>query len=128
MWPGIVDYCPVVLVAQPNMSVTITKCEAVDAPARQKSSFHPVAKFLISNELKVYEASSMKAVQLLQQQQGADLTGLDVTQVTITADHVKRMLARAFMGVGDVLQYTFGDTAPASTESSERSFVFTHGA
>eukprot|EP00440_Ansanella_granifera_P014605 gb/GFBE01015874.1/.p1 GENE.gb/GFBE01015874.1/~~gb/GFBE01015874.1/.p1 ORF type:complete len:344 (+),score=78.65 gb/GFBE01015874.1/:1-1032(+) len=112
-----VQYCPVVLARQAlEMKVTFKSEPSAKA-------FNAIAKFLVTNELEISESSSLNTLQLLQQQ-NVDMSGLEIVSVLVTPQHLKRMVARAFMGEKDVLQYAFGESL--TPQSSEQSFVM-HG-
>lgn len=121
--PSNVRFCPVLLIANPGQSVTVENIE-VPSSLAFKAYLHPMAKFLITNSLEVCESSSLKAIQLLQQQEG-NLMGLQVEALTVTPDHLRRMLSRSFLGHQDILQHTFGTEEGIASEGSEHSFVMT---
>lgn len=119
---GNVKYCPVLLMAQAGKAIRVESC-AVKKPA---TKFHPMAKFVITNELEVTESSALKALQITQQQ-GVEMKDVQVVSVLIKPRHLQRMLQRAFAGHDDMLTYAFEDHVAANTaascSSSENSYV-----
>lgn len=118
--PAGITFCPVLLLCDQS-SCVVEDCEMDGKSAIRKGAIvNPVAKFLICNDLKICESSSLKAFQLVQKL-GTGMTDLEVVAITVTVTHLQRMLGRAIAGEHDVLQYTFG--ADDSPEGSEHSFL-----
>lgn len=108
-----VRYCPVLLLVPPHKKLEVEKC-VTSGPS---TKMHPMAKFVITNELEVSESSALKALQITQQM-GVDMKDVEVTSMLITPMHIQRMLARAFMGQSDVLSYMFSESLPHSVAPS----------
>eukprot|EP00747_Dinoflagellata_sp_TGD_P056840 gnl/TRDRNA2_/TRDRNA2_150317_c0_seq1.p1 gnl/TRDRNA2_/TRDRNA2_150317_c0~~gnl/TRDRNA2_/TRDRNA2_150317_c0_seq1.p1 ORF type:complete len:163 (+),score=22.26 gnl/TRDRNA2_/TRDRNA2_150317_c0_seq1:44-490(+) len=117
--PANSKFCPVILFYQQGLSFEVEI--KGDKTSQDKAIVHPVAKFLISNNLEVCESSSLRAIQVMQKHR-VEMTGIEVVSVTILPEHLQKILACAFMGGTDVLQYTFGDSS-STPEGSELSFV-----
>eukprot|EP00927_Polykrikos_kofoidii_P078117 TRINITY_DN74987_c0_g1_i1.p1 TRINITY_DN74987_c0_g1~~TRINITY_DN74987_c0_g1_i1.p1 ORF type:complete len:371 (-),score=47.04 TRINITY_DN74987_c0_g1_i1:16-1071(-) len=113
--PDGVRYCPAVMTSQADMEMHLTIAEGTST-----TGFNPVAKFLITNGLEISESSSLKMLHMLQKL-NIDTTDLEIVSVTVTPEHLKRMLVRAFTGEKDVLQFAFGESeqraAPEDSDS-----------
>merc|ERR1712079_137841 len=110
--------CPVILSTHP---LAVDKCFAIDKatliPAVQPAiAFDVNSRFLIGNDLRIRESSSLKALKFLREQT-IDLSGTEVEATRITAVHIRRILVGAFLGKADVLHFAFYENGSSDTSS-----------
>ena len=98
-----------------NARLDIEEAKFIDptnASGSVASHINPATRFLVANDLSIYDSSSLQAtLQLFQKNSVGDMSDLDVETKDFGSKELSRLIARTFSGSqDDILKYCFAES------------------